>query len=451
MSMTYRWNIICLVLGLLFSSVGLNAEGSKDLVSTKGYRLFFNAQQRQQLKVFANAGEYIQVGSSHVGIAGGFIRVIRPDGTDHTFFDNKGANIQKGIIYNKTQEFAGPTGGGTLNGPGYIPGVVEVLPGEEGIWTITLEYPSYSTSPFNNVLNTDNWQRINDQPTNQRVVLAWDITVSKVAASNDGGEMQSGRVFTQEISYIINDNGNLTDIDLYVLSDEGIQYNLKMEDMDPWGWFLSSNNRGIVDHERQPILRSAEDTEFIRSWQAGSWLDGNYYFYEPQTWISPRLQTINFFSIYQTLILPLGAKDYDVFRNITFENWLNPEIPDYTDPLFNVDFSAYVSDSSIYSICGQHVMGVGEGGFVTFETVGRGNVELRIDVTQNGSFDDPEDIMLVKEVLGGQDSIFWDGLDNMGVPIPPQKNFPLVLRMSGTIYSGEMHFLVLMLKTPQVE
>lgn len=431
-----------LVLGLILLGISTYAEGSKDLVSSKGYRLFFNAQQRQQIKVYAKEGEFIQVGSSHVGIAGGFIRVIRPDGTDHTLFDNKGVNFQKGIIYNKTQEFAGPTGGGTLNGPGYIPGVVPVLSGEEGIWTITLEYPAYSTSPFNNVLNVDNWQRIVDQPTNQRVVLAWDITVSKNAAANDGGDMLTGRVFTQEISYVVNDNGNLTDIDLYVLSDEGIQYNLKMEDMDPWGWFLSSNNRGIVDHERKPILRSAEDTEFIRSWQASSWLSGNNYLYEPQTKdFSPIANNKLFFNVPDPG-LPLEASDFDLYRNIKFKNWLNPVIPNYNDPLFDVDFSAYVADTSIYSICGQYVMGVGQGGYISFETVGRGEVELRIDVNQNGSYNDPEDVSMNKEVLGGMDSIFWDGKDNFGVPIPPQKNFPLTLRMSGTIYSGEMHFLV---------
>ena len=88
-------------------------------------------------------------------------------------------------------------------------------------------------------------------------------SVLKIAAANDGGDMLTGRVFTQEISYIVNNNGNLTDIDLYVMSDEGIQYYMKMDDIDPWGWFLSSNNRGIVDHERNPILRSAEDTNIF--------------------------------------------------------------------------------------------------------------------------------------------------------------------------------------------
>ncbi|MEZ5030621.1 MAG: hypothetical protein R2787_04405 [Saprospiraceae bacterium] len=351
-------------------------------------------------------------------------------------------NIQKGIIYNKTQEFAGPTGGGTLNGPGYIPGVVQVQPGEEGVWTVTLEYPAYSTSPFNNVLNTADWQRINDQPTNQRVVLAWDITVSKNTAANDGGEMLTGRVYTQEISYIINDNGNLTDINMYVLSDEGIQYYLDMQDIDPWGWFMTSNNRGLVDEERKPVLRSADDTEYIRSWQPANWMPGSLYHYEPQTRdFSPIANNKLFFNLPDSE-MPLEADDYDVFRNVAYKTWLNPVIPDYSDPLYNVDFSAYQADTSIYSICGDLVMGVGDGGFVIFETVGRGDVELRMDINQNGNYDDPVDVVLTKEVLGGVDSIFWNGKDNFDIPVPPQKNFPLVLRMSGTVYSGEMHFMV---------
>jgi gliding motility-associated-like protein len=427
---------------LLLMSLSLFAEGSKDLVTNKGYRLFFNAQQRQQLKVYAEEGEFIQAGSSHVGIAGGFMRVIRPDGTEHTIYNNTGPTAGMAIIFNRTQEFAGPTGGGMLNGPGYIPGVIPVEEGEGGVWTITLEYPSYSTSAFANKLNTDNWIRILDQPNNQRVVLAWDITVSKLLPANDGGQMLSGRVFTQEYSSVVNENGNLTDARFFVISDEGIQYKLEMDDIDPWGWFITSNNRGLVNSQRLPVLQSKSNDQYIRSWMPQNWQAGEIYHYEPQTKDNGHLKNNKLFFNLPDPDLPEEALVYDVFRQISYLTWLNPPIPDYSNPLYNVNFSALPGPDPIYSICGGLVMGVGQGGFVTFETVGWGTVQLRIDINQNGQYSDPVDVMLTKTVTGGLDSIFWNGLDNMGVPVPAQDQFPLNLSFSGIIYSGEMHLMI---------
>jgi hypothetical protein len=43
------------------------AEGSKDFVNYPGYRLFLDTRDVQQFKVYANAGEFINVGASRVG------------------------------------------------------------------------------------------------------------------------------------------------------------------------------------------------------------------------------------------------------------------------------------------------------------------------------------------------------------------------------------------------
>ena len=91
----YRWvlKVGALSVALLFMfGTNLMAEGSKDFVGYPGYRLFFWAEKQQQIKVYANAGEFINVGSSHVGVSGGFIRVFRPDGTLHSTYDNNANN-----------------------------------------------------------------------------------------------------------------------------------------------------------------------------------------------------------------------------------------------------------------------------------------------------------------------------------------------------------------------
>lgn len=415
------------------------AEGSKDLVADKGYRLFLNVQQKQQIKVYAQEGEYIQVGSSHVGVAGGFIRVYRPDGALHAVFNNAGATTGQAIIYNRTQELAGPTGGGSLNGPGYVPGVVPVSSKEEGVWTILFEYPSYSTSAFQNVLNTANWLRVFDQPVNQRVVLAWDVTVSQKKPANDGGEMLTGRVFTQEYISVINDNGHLTDTRFFVLTDEGIQYRLDLEDIDPWAWFVSSNSRGIVTHDKLPTQRSHFNTNYIRSWLPNSWKEGERYMYEPQTRDTGPLRNNKLFFNPPDPDMPAEALVTDLYRNLTYMTWLNPAIPDFDEPLSEVGFSALAGPDGIYSLCGGQVMGVGQGGYITLNTSGWGQVELLLDINGNGVYTDSVDVLISKGVTGGPDSLFWDGLDGLGTPVPAQDSFALTILFNGVIYVGEMH------------
>jgi gliding motility-associated-like protein len=434
------FRILLLFALVLLCSPRLLAEGSRDLVAAKGYRVFYNAQQRQQLKVYAASGEFIHVGASHVGVSGGYIRVVRPNGSLHTIFNNAGQQAGKAIIHNRTQEFAGPNGGGSVNGPGYDPGIISVQPGEEGVWTILLEYPAYSVSAFANVLNTADWTRANDQPTNQRVVLAWDVTVSKALPVNQGGIPLTGRLFTQEFIALVNDNGNLTDVGFYVLTNEGMQYRVYLEDMDPWGWFVSGNNRGVVDHQQIPLYRSMLNTDYIRSWQPDNWQAGMFYQYEPQTRDIPFISNHKLFFNLPDPALPKQGLTYDYYRLFTHQTWLNPDIPDYSLPLYDVDFSALKGPDSIYSLCGDKVMAAGVGGYITFRTVGWGQLTLRLDIDQNGSFNDPADVLLTKTVGGGADSIFWNGLNGLGAIVPPQKDFPLRLRFSGTLYSGEMHF-----------
>ena len=156
----------CAILAFAFTFLipikTLTAEGSKDLIKYPGKRLFFWAEKQQQIKAFATEGEFINVGASHVGIAGGFIRVFRPDGTLHSVFNNTDSTANLAIIHNDTEEKNGPTGTGA---GGYNPGIVPVGAGEAGIWTITFEYPSYTGTSFTNLENDQPWTRADQRKT----------------------------------------------------------------------------------------------------------------------------------------------------------------------------------------------------------------------------------------------------------------------------------------------
>lgn len=100
------------------------------------------------MKVYVNEGEYINLGASHVGVAGGFIKVYRPDGTLKITYN--GSNAPTAIINNNTQEAAGPTGGA-----GYVPGVIQAGAGEAGTWTVIFDFPDYTNAAFTNLMNVN--------------------------------------------------------------------------------------------------------------------------------------------------------------------------------------------------------------------------------------------------------------------------------------------------------
>ena len=99
-----------------------------------------------------------------IGLDNGFIAVYRPDGSLYTIFDG---SDNLGIIYNDIEEKNGPNGGGTINGLGYVPNIIEVSAQEAGIWTVVFDYPQHSTAQFDNILNSASWTRATNQPRNQ--------------------------------------------------------------------------------------------------------------------------------------------------------------------------------------------------------------------------------------------------------------------------------------------
>jgi len=410
------------------------AEGSKDFVTYPGYRMFLDTRDSQQLKVYAGAGEYINVGSSHIGIQGGFIRVFRPNGTLAATYDNTGASTGIGIINNNVQEMAGPTGGGTTNGTGYIPGVIQVPAGQEGIWTVVFDYPSYVNNSFLNILNNAPWTRGANQPNSRRVVLAWDITVTIGGAGNTGGAQQEGRVYTNEHITLINGNGFATSPEFFVLTDDGYLYKVKIDNADPFRFPISSNSLGLVNGAGVPQYKSKPESAFERSDDPSSWIANNFYLFEPQAEDDANRGLINnkiFFNLPDGN-MPALAMVTDIFRTNTHTTWLYKAAQDQGINNFFV-----VGANPGAPPCAAGTFQFGKGANFFFNTNTGGSVTIRIDVNNDGDYDDPVDVIISGSIGPGEDFIFWDGFDGTGVQIPVQDSF--VLNYDGIVRFGEIH------------
>ncbi len=421
---------------LFMLPAAMKGEGSVDFINYPGLRLFLWPQETHQLKVYANEGEFINVGASHVGITGGFITVYRPDGTVHTVFDDTGATAGLAIINNDVEEKGGPTGGGTTMGTGYEPGVVNVGASEAGVWTIMFEFPTYNGGTFANLANDAPWDRMTDQPTIQRTILAWDITVSKDAAANEDGKMLEGRVYANKFASMVSQNGNFTSPTYYVLTKQGIQYQVDCNDIDPYGFPIFSNSTGVVNGQTTPLYRSIDRTTLTTDTDPSTWTPGDLYLYDPMAQdLGSFINNKVFFNI-PNPDLPASAVVTDIINMVTHETWL------FSEPLTE---EAVISDVSFVGVttegdpCQENTMNSEGGAYVYLNTNAGGNARLALDLNNDGDYLDATDRIIYKQVNPGMDSIYWDGKDGTDMAIP--EILSLVFNYDISIRNGETHIL----------
>ena len=433
-------NGVLLLLVLLFSQTILQAEGSVDFRDYAGKRLFYWANENQQIKIYAQAGEYINLGSSHIGVNGGFLMLYKPDGTLAGIYQNLGLGTGLGIINNDVEELNGPTGGGTINGSGYVPISQEIMAGEEGIWTVVLGFPitlpitnSYS---FTNLENNEAWDRITNQP-DEWAIVSWDATVSTGSAANAGGTMLTGRVYTNQYKAIITGNSNSTSPTFYMMSKEGVQYQMDFEGVDPYGFDFSANSSGIVDHLGQPTYTSKATASYAVSNDPSTWTSGNYYIYDPQSNDEGSLITYKVFFNTPDSNMPAEAMTSNVHDNSTYTTWLNNVLS--PDPLSVQSFDFSGVDANGDPTCFGSNMQTGLGGILNFNSNITGTVKLSLDINNDGDFVDAEDRIIYDVAEVGSNEMIWDGLDGTGSMLvlanDVEVNYLLEMRV------GEMHIM----------
>jgi gliding motility-associated-like protein len=425
--------IFSFVLLLLFNIVQLNAEGSVDFIDYPGHRLFLRADKDQQIKVYAEAGEFLNFGASHVGFDGGFISVYRPDGTLHQVYN--GSNGDEAIIYNSTQELNGPTGS---SAGGYAPGIIPVTAATSGVWSLVFAFSDDNTgAAYQNLLNNAPWTRAEHQPTNRRVILSWDVTVSKNNPLPNGGLGQSGRVFSTEYISMISQNGTTTSPRFYVLTKDGLQYSMDFMETDPFGFPISSSSLGLLNADQSATYQSWSEDILMRSDDPTSWTDGNIYQYDPQAEDYGDLINNKIFFNIPDPSMPSQALTTDIFHSNTHITWLFNE-PEFFETVFNSFEVVGADETEVDCIVGD--LQVGQGAHFIFDTNIPGRIDLKLDLNNDGDTNDDIDVILTGLVNAGVDSIFWDGNNGLGNPISAQDGFEFSYAYE--LRGGENHIML---------
>lgn len=414
------------------------AEGSRTLYpsSATGHRANLEWRtntygnimlRRTLLKVYANQGEYILLGSSAVRIGSGDIFVYNPNRVtgsigNETIPDT--ADFQctsqtgRGFIANRTQELNGPLAVSSSvtahrNNSNYVPCYYQAP--STGIYDIVFYGPAGGNSDANSTPTGEiNLANNNNFNTNQGTsVAAWDVTVrSSDTATSD----LNGRLFSYYLALFTGDNGRYLNFPVYPVTTDGFQYKVELRGTDPNGFVLYGNQVGFFDSDgKTPLYHDVlgADSQLTT-------LDGGVSLSRPQY--------ATFFNPINPIVLPFvnRYKSDGTLEGIGIPS--SPIIPEVNNLYFK---GSYLANNSY----------LGTGGTFTFDSNITGNYELVI--SRDGSnFDATNSQNRVLRGLmtaTGRQSVTWDGKDNSGNNFPVGNNYKVLVKTLG----GEYHFPLL--------
>ncbi|MGC1307547.1 MAG: DUF11 domain-containing protein [Phormidesmis sp.] len=385
------------------------AEGSNDLVKNGGDRPYLefrpkdfntNIPRQTVIKVYAKAGEVINLGSSAVGIGAGKINYLRPNGTSGSCGTN-------GLIANRTQEQNGPG-----NADGFTPCTVTVQPGEGGIWEIDFVSPKESGGKEPPKTGGTSWT--SPQPNDTNYVSAWDVTVKSSA-----GVAILGRVYANYYAFNMGKNSLSLSSLFYVLTQRGYRYRVDLNGLDPYGFIFFSNRNGFYDKTTSdPIFRSLQLVD-----PNPGFLPSNYTFQNPN-----------------------AADSGPYVTNKTFINVPDPSMPSMANSpsgstwLYNIPSAPpqptnfkFEGEEGTVGQAGTNPLG----GTFSFDSPLANSYSITLDLNNDGIYGSGNDRTLVGRADIGSNSIDWDGLDSNGAPVPASD---AAYNVRINLYAGEAHF-----------
>lgn len=411
-----RFVLLPLVLALIALSgiQAARAEGSRNLVASGGYRPYLEwsgqqtagIQRRSLLYVYVRAGEEVSLGSS---VPTSFtdpqdIIYRSPAGTQ-----NGSCDVQAGgfaLIDTLAKEAAGPL----PNPGGYTP--CTFVAAETGVYEVEFHGPQFSTSDIGNPPPLPVGSPFPTDASQLQTVAAWDITVR----ATPGGAIQSGRVFANYLALNMGGGAANLDATVYILTRDGFLYQVDLNGQRPFGFVFFGNDDGFIDPATQNGL--------YRSVQ----LSLSDQFLPDATVHNPGLPDT---AVHVTHKIFLQPPDPTLPSTAPYPGgtmWLlNPPTPPAPPTGFGF--------TGIEGTPGQ--AGSGLGGNFTFNASFQGSYTITLDTNQNGLYTDPVDRVLIGSAQVGVNTVFWDGLDGQGNPVPAS-GAPYTARI--TLNGGEVHF-----------
>jgi fimbrial isopeptide formation D2 family protein/uncharacterized repeat protein (TIGR01451 family) len=391
-----------------------HAEGSRELVENNGHRPYTEWRtnttggilRRTLLKVYARAGEVVNLGSSAVGVGtGGNAVLFEPNANVDTatpLLNCRTAQPGKGVMTTRSQEVAGPSP--TVDG--YDPCIFTAP--TDGIYQVAFYGPDGRTGSADpSGTSADAVTSVNSPliTTAQRsTVSMWDITVRSSTSSTTDIR---GRVFTDYVALIMGNNGRQLRSDLFILTDDGYRYRTALNGLDPNGFIFFANSRGLLQPNGQTLYHSARA---FAGDNAVSALVGG-------VTIQPPEHQMFFSPPDSAAIAAVGASP-------------TPIAP---APAQNFRFTGGTGGSG-----NQTPQTVG--GNFSFDAPQDGSYQIFIDTDNNGTYDTATGDRLLEGASSiGSNAIAWDGKNGSGADVPPLPgNAPYQAKI--ILKGGEYHF-----------
>jgi uncharacterized repeat protein (TIGR01451 family) len=441
--------IACFASALSILALGFampaRADGSRDLFPAgyTGSRANLDLQpgqiyvgvvrRRTFVYVYAQAGEYILLGSSNRidGNAAGNIRVFDPQsfGTPgdetipvasnfdcaagatavggnpaapgpHFFGDPAGAGNITGAIATRNAELAGPRS-------------ADDSAGSANTWT-PCAYRAPSTGVYGVLFAASDAGggpngAIDPPARSSNSVAAWQATVRANATSTTD---IVGRAFTYAFAFFTGGNNRPVNADLYYVTSDGFRYQQALRDFDPNGYALYANVSGFLDGGN-PLYKNVRgnNAQIDTILPAGTGITAQ------------RAQFPAFF----VDVDPAGPNAAAVAQVL---GALSIPTTPVVASLDATSFSGALGS-------GQTVVNLGG----TFSLTTTSTITFQIVVSRNGvDFDPatPQNRTLTGFAPGGTISVAWDGNDNAGTPFPPGT---FAYRVEGR--NGDVHFPII--------
>jgi hypothetical protein len=410
-------SLAILIFGIFFVNVNsASAEGSRETVANGGINrpltewrtsIYGNLLRRRTFfQVYARAGEVINLGSSAIGLGQGDIALWQPGlindfDTSQKLFNElptpslrcASAQPGKGLINSRELELAGPL----PNSAGYDPCVYSVT--TTGIHWVAFFGPDGAQPATDHDGNAGTIASPNVGITQNTGVSIWDITVR---SSNSTGFVEyPGRVFTNYLAQLMNGTGinNRIYASLYIVTQDGFQYKVDLDGLDPYGYIIYANDIGYLNPDGSPLYHNLVASD-------------------------------------SNLTTPQGSVTLAHPNALIF---FSPPAPDLPNTIVTVPQVPTLQNITFIGAAGGNKTYTNLGGQFSYHGNVGGITEIIIS-RDNSNFDptNPQNRVLRSVSLAGQQTIFWDGLDNSGQPFP---NGAFNYRVS--LHAGEYHFPML--------